>query len=212
MSLSTHTSRSNSIEITSETTLNQLRGLDFSNDGSGTSSRRRAPQGHHHELGRSLNFLNLDRRGTMTPLGAVPGTTTVGGASPRLRLMQNRIRRLKKTCHFDSQERLYSSDSALFKSKLGSGDREPRNPAVPARHDVWFKSLYPKQGALEKLDEAEQELEESQRGEDSDLEMDLNMSGTDLWLFANNQSAPGFLPGDRTLQTVDQDEESHIRR
>jgi hypothetical protein len=193
-------SRNNSIEITSETTLNQLRALDFSEGAHGGSgSRRRAQQ----DMGRSLNFLNLDRRATMTP--SALNSKTVGGASPRLRLMQNRIRRLRKTSHFDSADRLYSSDSALFSRKAET--------AVPARHDVWFKSLYPKQGALEKLDEAEQEYEDSQRDDDDEhLELELNMSGTDLWLFGFNQSAPGFLPGEGPARDSIEEEESHIRR
>jgi hypothetical protein len=197
MSVSAASSRSNSIEISSETTLNQLRALDFSDTGA-TSSRRRAQQ----DLGRSLNFLNLDRRGNTAPL-------TVGGASPRLRLMQNRIRRLKKTSHLDAQDRLYSSDSALFSKKAG----ESHHTAVPKRHDVVFKSLYPKNDALEKLDEAEQEYEDSQRDDSEvELQMDLNMSGTDLWLFGCNQSAPGFLAGEGLQRDSTDDHVSHIRR
>jgi hypothetical protein len=154
-------------------------------------------------MGRSLNFLNLDRRVSIAP------NVTVGGASPRLRLMQNRIRRLKTKSTTETPERLYSSDSALFSKK-----NSDHHGAVPQRHDVWFKSLYPKQGALEKLDEAEQEYEDSQR-DDDDVQLELHMSGTDLWLFGFNQSAPGFLPsegGGPLRDSIEEGEESHIRR
>ncbi|CAB9497894.1 expressed unknown protein [Seminavis robusta] len=197
MSFSAATSRSNSIEITAETTLNQLRGLDFSDASGTTSSRRRAQQ----EMGKSLNFLNLDRRTSINDISNSK-KTTVGGASPRLRLMQNRIRRLKKNNH--TVERLYASDSALFRNTKGDDTEVQR--------DVWFKSLYPKQGALEKLDEAEQEYEDSQNNSEAD---DLHMSGTDLWLFEANQSAPGFLPGEAPkLEELEdsEDSQSHVRR
>ena len=217
---SASSSRSNSIEITSETTLNQLRALDMGSDHhdhfaafstttgtSATSSRTK--NRHMHDMGRSLNFLNLDqnRRPTFTP-----SSKTVGGASPRLRMMQLRLNRLKKT---SPQERLYQSDSALFSSANAADSANDGTHATKKiGQQVWFKSLYPKQGGkvvLERLDEAEQEFEESQRsdsannnnndndnsstGRDFFCDM-MNTSGTDMWLFEANQSAPGFLPGE----------------
>lgn len=155
-------------------------------------------------MGRSLNFLNLDRKAAGLPMGP---KTTVGGASPRLALMQLRIRRLKKT---SPSERLYQSDSALFTSaNAAEAEHAPKN-------DVWFKSAFYKSGptkknklSLEKLDEAEQEFEDSQSNLD-----ELNTSGTSLWLFEANQSAPGFLPGEPAATSIQegQEEESHVRR
>ena len=196
--------RSNSIEITSETTIDQLRGLEDTSlthhDLGRTQARRR------QDMGRSLNFLNLDRKGHFTA-----DSKTVGGASPRLALMQLRIRRLKKT---SPSERLYQSDSALFSS--ANATEEPHTP----KNDVWYKSAYYKAGStkknklsLEKLDEAEQEFEDSQSNFD-----ELNTSGTSLWLFEANQSAPGFLAGEAKISSAggairEEDEgESHVRR
>ena len=215
-------SRSNSIEITNESTLNSLRGLDQSMEdgsiqiggtGSGTSSGRPRKQSSTnnsrvmHDMGRSLNFLNLDhnRHQRRTSSHFHPDKT-VGGASPRLALMQLRLRRLKKT---SPTERLYQSDSALFSSANAAPDTTTKTKVEQHKGDVWFKSLYPKQGALEKLEEAEQELEESENqggdfhdhhlsdSQNQDSYNNMNMSGTDLWLFEANQSAPGFLPSNK---------------
>ena len=197
--------RSNSIEISSETTLSQLRGLDGSlhqHDFGRTPGARR-----NHELGQSLNFLNLDRKAAGLPMK--DKNKTVGGSNPRSALMQLRIRRLKKT---SPSERLYQSDSALFSS--ANAPDEEHTP----KNDVWFKSAYYKSGSskknklsLEKLDEAEQEFEDSQSNFD-----ELNTSGTSLWLFEGNHSAPGFLPGERGSANDSIEEEgeevSHIRR
>ena len=195
-------SRSNSIEITDATTIAQLRGLDLSESGGGggagggRSSKPRRASGQarklQHDMGRSLNFLNLDHRKSLAPTAfGTAAPKTAGGGNPRLRMMQLRLNRLKKT---SPQERMYQSDSALFSSANASGSEDSKTHKLG--HDVWFKSLYPKQGALEKLEEAEAEFEESQRDDDDFMNQDMNTSGTDMWLFEANHSAPGFLPGE----------------
>lgn len=159
-----------------------------------TNTRRTSRRALEADMGRSLNFLNLEqrqRRQTMQQSAAV--TTTAGGASPRLALMQLRLRRLKKT---SPSERLYQSDSALFSSANASPPVATK--VEQHRGDVWFKSVYPKAGALEKLDEAEADQEQ----EPEDSTTMLGMSGTDLWLspdaaFEANQSAPGYIQQQR---------------
>lgn len=109
---------------------------------------------------------------------------TVTGGNPRLALMQLRIQRLKKT---SPTERLYQSDSALFSSETAGHSK------ANARDAVWFKSSYPRKNTLEKLEEAEQEFEESTHRDEDDSDMpeldEFNTSSTDLWLHGN-QSAP----------------------
>ena len=216
----TPTPRSNSISMTDATALSSLQSAMMMMDGSLTmdgsmtlhgSARRPPTTTSSDNMGRSLNCLNLEQQRRQTLSRHMKhNKTTVGGASPRLALMQLRLRRLKKT---SPAERLYQSDSALF-SSANATTATPTTKIEQHKGDVWFKSVHPKhQGAavLEKLEEAEAEHEHSH----SDIIMQdspLGMSGTDLWLspdaiFESNQSAPGYIMQPQELHKLSLREE-----
>ena len=96
----------------------------------------------------------------------------------------------------------------MFSSSLTNED----GGSFKKKGDVWFKSLYPKAGALEKLDEAEAEVEAEAEAEDQQQHNNHNMSGTDLWLspadaaFEANQSAPGYIIQRHTTDAEDNDD------
>lgn len=180
-------SRENSIEITAEETLNRLRALDTKPTHVKGKSRAKTTGSHMDRMSQSMNHLNLDRHSMLV----APTYRTVGGDDPREALMKLRIKRLsKKVTPTTSTERLYQSDSALF----GGGKQNIAPSKANARDAVWFKSSYPTRQTLEKLDEAEEQFDDSSHRSGGDEDMpeldDFGTSCTDLWLHGN-QSAPG---------------------